>query len=68
MGVRTNGNAGDGNEEGENVCSDGFCPRATSSLGKEHYVGEHLILTHSLRGEGEGDGERERKEKGERGI
>ena len=59
--VRTNGNAGYSNEEGENVGSDWFGASPTSSLGKDHNVWKHLILTHSLQ-EGGGGGEKRKEE------
>ena len=62
--VLTNSNAGKSNDKRQKIGSDWFRASTTTSLGKEHYVREYLVLTHSLymvgggveRGGGGGEG------------
>ena len=65
--VLTNSNAGQSNDKRQKIGSDWFRASTTTSLSKEHYVREYLVLTHSLymvgggiergrRGEGRGGG------------
>lgn len=46
--VLTNSNAGQSNDKRQKIGSDWFRASTTTSLSKEHYVREYLVLTHSL--------------------
>ena len=69
----TNSNAGQSNEKCQEIGSEWFRTSTATSLSKEHYVREHLVLTHSLyRGgeeeevEGGGRGGKRRPREGEK--
>ena len=61
QGVLTNCNTGQCYNKGQKISSNGLCPRSTTSLGKDVYKRENLILTYSLGGGGWREGERERE-------
>ena len=59
QGVLTNCNTGQCYDKGQKISTNGLCPRSTTSLGKDVYERENLILTYSLGGWREGERERE---------